>query len=256
MSAPPRVRQAGISRVTGFVGPKPVVTWNVKAPRPRLTRQDDGRYRSEVTDAGQMAKWLPNVKVPVCAGRNNGWMSQLEDRVKAILGPFIFDDVRPLKLSRDDLLTLATWATKSWMAYALLRGSHHNPFTEDEYRAMASSAGPLERSQIWVMHSHDEAAHVAMGIISSLMTYGGAVPDFAFRSGSPVCASARRRWRSRPRRSCAASSRPLTRGSVRSWGCARSRDFDSARPQPSSSATSTSCAARCTCDARSSDSTG
>jgi hypothetical protein len=54
----------------------------IPTPHPRLTHQEDDRYRSEVSDAGQMAKWLPNVKVRVCAGCNNGWMGQLEERVK------------------------------------------------------------------------------------------------------------------------------------------------------------------------------
>lgn len=43
-------------------------------------------------------------------------------------------------------MTLATWATKSWMAYALLRLPHENPFTLEEYRTMAAKPAPLVRS--------------------------------------------------------------------------------------------------------------
>ncbi|GAA4705496.1 hypothetical protein [Nocardioides conyzicola] len=140
------------------------------------TRDVDGRYQSEPAQLGPMATWLPNVKVPVCEACNSGWMSQLEEQVKGILGPFILEGKHPLRLGADDLRTIATWATKSWMSYALLRPPHNNPFTEGEYRTMASSPAPLARSQIWLFHSHESGAQVAMGIDSSLMGEGSA-PD-------------------------------------------------------------------------------
>ncbi|MFI5711994.1 hypothetical protein [Kribbella sp. NPDC051620] len=50
------------------------------------------------------------------------------------------------------------------MAYALTLAPQQNPFTEVEYRAMADSAAPLNRSQVWLMHSAEPRAHVAMAI--------------------------------------------------------------------------------------------
>lgn len=141
------------------------------------TRGADGRYLHEAAQLGPMAKWLPNVKVPVCEACNGGWMSSLEQQVKAVLGPFILNGQQPLRLSSCDLRTIATWATKSWMAYALLRPHHLNPFAKHEYQSMASAPGPLPRSQIWLLHSLEPGAHVAMGIDSSLMSFGGAPPD-------------------------------------------------------------------------------
>jgi hypothetical protein len=144
-----------------------------------LRRGDDGRYRYEVVKAGRMAMWLPNVKVPVGNVCNNGWMAQLEESTKKILGPFVFDGTKPLRLSPDHLHTLATWATKSWMAYALLRVPHQNPFTTDEYRSMASFPQPLDRTQIWMLHSLEPQAHVGLGIESTLLSTGETPPDLA-----------------------------------------------------------------------------
>lgn len=145
----------------------------------RPTRRADGRYGTEAAQLGPTAKWLPNAKVPVCNACNSGWMSRLEQQAKAVLGPFVLGGQRPLRLSRTDLRTVSTWATKSWMAYSLLRPAHQNPFTKDEYRSMASSPAPLSRMQIWLLHSLEPRAHVAMGIASALMGTDGSLPDLA-----------------------------------------------------------------------------
>ena len=141
----------------------------------RLARDAEGRLRAETARSTRIAKWLPNVKVRVCDDCNNGWMSVLEEATKAILWPFIFEGVTHVRLSEDDLLTLATWATKCWMAYALTFPPHQNPFTADEYREMTRSPRPLDRSQTWLMHSVEPFAHVAMSLKTSLMSRG--TPD-------------------------------------------------------------------------------
>jgi len=61
-------------------------------------------------------------------------MSQLESRVKDTIEPFVLGGGQLLTLSEDDLVALATWAPKSWMAYALTRPTQNNPFAESEYR--------------------------------------------------------------------------------------------------------------------------
>lgn len=144
----------------------------------RLQRGGGGRYIHDVMQDGRMAKWLPNVKIAVCGACNSGWMSALEEATKNVLGPFIFKSATHLRLSREDLLLLATWATKSWMAYALLRAPSQNPFTTDEYRSMALYQRPLERSQVWLMHSLEPEAHVAMALHSSLISRDEPPPDF------------------------------------------------------------------------------
>lgn len=90
---------------------------------------------------------LLNLIVWVCEDCNSQWMSGLETEAKAVLRPFILDG-ETKRLSADDLRILTTWATKSWMAYALTLPVQQNPFTETEYRAMADSAAPLGRCRV------------------------------------------------------------------------------------------------------------
>lgn len=151
-----------------------------RIPRERvaLVKNSEGRYQRSPLSLGKYAKWLPHVTVYVCAECNGGWMSQLESDVKELLWRF-YARHETLRLSIEDLQLLATWATKSWMAYALTNAPTSNPFTETEYRQMASSPAPLDRGWVWLMHTHHDGAHVSMGLTSTLMSFAGEVPDLA-----------------------------------------------------------------------------
>lgn len=129
----------------------------------------DGRYGLVDSGSAPFAELLPNLTVAVCSDCNNGWMSRLEQRAKRILRPFVFQDLL-LTLESDELKTIATWATKSSMSYALIRPSQHNPFTETEYRAIAADPAPLDRSHVWMFYSEDPGSHVAMHVSSGLIT--------------------------------------------------------------------------------------
>jgi hypothetical protein len=137
-----------------------------------IRRQDDGRLRREPQNRGTFARHLPHVTVRVCAACNGGWMSNLESAAKNILQPFLFEDYSALSLTVPDLTTLATWATKTWMAYALTRTEQENPFNEQEYRSMVTTPRPLDRTSIWLLHSTDPRAHVGVGISSTLLGFG------------------------------------------------------------------------------------
>lgn len=141
-----------------------------------LRKDQHGRYQPVVETPEPYAKWLPNVTVEVCQKCNGGWMSRLEGEAKTILGPFILEN-STVRLLADDLRTLTTWATKSWMAYALTCPTQQNPFTEAEYRAMAAFPGPLRRSRVWLMHSQGPRAHVGMGILATLLSFQQPPPD-------------------------------------------------------------------------------
>lgn len=141
-----------------------------------LRKGDDGRYQTAWESPGKYAKWLPNVTVWVCADCNSDWMSQLESLAKDILEPFVLGGGKILTLSKDDLFTLATWATKSWMAYALTKPAQSNPFTVEEYRVMAAEPQPLERGEVWLLHTTEPRSNVGMGIVSTLMS--NTAPDF------------------------------------------------------------------------------
>lgn len=149
-------------------------THGERIPRPlkAMQRGIDGRYEVQSLADGRVAKWLPNVAVDVCADCNNGWMSNLEAQVKNLLEPF-FRTKQPIRLKAPDMALLATWATKSWMAYALIFSEQFNPFMTSEYRHIAATQSPLgERCNIWLMHSNDEGAHVGMGVSGTLFTFG------------------------------------------------------------------------------------
>ena len=135
------------------------------------------KYETYEETPGPYAKWLPNLTVLVCTDCNSGWMSRLEERVQTLLGPY-FDTGVAVRLTADDLAAIATWATKSWMAYALTKAPEQNPFTVEEYRAMSASPAPLERSRVWLMHSEAPNAQVAMGVASTLFNVGPP-PDLA-----------------------------------------------------------------------------
>ena len=131
----------------------------------------DGRHRSHTSSSGHVAELLPNVTVDVCHACNTGWMSNLERTVKAMLARFLEQD-SAVVLKSDDLQALTAWATKSWMAYALLRPRQHNPFSESEYRAMAEAQTPIPRSLVWLMHSTDATAYVGIAVHPIPMTSG------------------------------------------------------------------------------------
>lgn len=144
-----------------------------------VTRKNsEGRYESISEDVGHRARWLPNITVDVCGSCNSGWMSGLEEQAKGILDPFL-RSAASFHLSRDDLRVLSTWATKSWMAYALGRHAQFNPFSEAEYRAMAASPRPLGRSRIWLMQADEPYSQVALALESTLLSpLDGPPPDF------------------------------------------------------------------------------
>ncbi len=146
-------------------------THGERIPRPGqvLRKAENGQYRVLSENAGKFAKYLPQVTVPVCDQCNNGWMGQLEDQVKQRLGPFVIEGRTPIKLLEEDLVIIAAWAVKAWMAYALTRPIQGNPFTLDEYRRMAADHRAMERAQVWLLRSTGPYSHVGMGLTSTLV---------------------------------------------------------------------------------------
>lgn len=150
----------------------------IKLPKMAVGLDGSGRFEFGQDAQVSVAEPLPHVTVPVCEPCNNEWMARLEDRAKAILLPFRKAGW-PVRLSLTDLECLATWATKSWMAYALLKGEPDNPFTQAEYRQMASSPAPLARSRVWLLHSNAPFAQVGLGEWWSLMSFDGPPANIA-----------------------------------------------------------------------------
>jgi hypothetical protein len=84
----------------------------------------------------------------ICEPCNNGWMSQLENRVKPILAPMLLD--QPRGLTADEQHLLATWATKTalTMQGANIGGKRFTPATE--YRWFHDHVAPLPNAHVWL----------------------------------------------------------------------------------------------------------
>lgn len=144
--------------------------------RRTMRRGPDGRFEV-VEAAARFAKYLPHVKVSVCHNCNSGWMSNLENQAKSLLGPVLFRERPTVRLSTDELTSLAAWATKTWMAYSLTRSDQSNPFTIEDYEVFAGNPTPLARSRIWLLYSTEPRAQVGVGVISTLLTPGASSGD-------------------------------------------------------------------------------
>ena len=134
-----------------------------------MSRASDGRLERRISVLGAYARDLPHVTVWVCKACNSGWMSQLEEDAKRLLGPFVFGGAPFVKLGVDDLRRLAGWASKSWMAYSLTRSAISNPFSEADYGSIVGSSLPVGRCLIWLFHSHESRAHVGIGMTSTYL---------------------------------------------------------------------------------------
>jgi hypothetical protein len=99
---------------------------------PVLKLDAEGRYRQQTAGTRHVAELLPYVQVPVCQRCNNGWMSQLEIVCQDILDPMIRGE--RMYLGPDDQITLATWASKCFYAYASVWDQTNIPWSPDEYR--------------------------------------------------------------------------------------------------------------------------
>jgi len=91
----------------------------------------------------------PGLKVKVvCAGCNNGWMSDLENRAKAIVEPLI-DETTTL-IDSEGRLILAEWAVKTSMVFEALRSSGPYVFTEEERTLIRQSRGLPRFTTVWI----------------------------------------------------------------------------------------------------------
>lgn len=136
----------------------------------------DGKYQLVDGESVPVAELLPHVTVDVCLTCNTGWMKRLEDAVKHLLAPWTKVGW-PVNLDRGSQVLLSAWATKSWMAYALSQRKDTGPFSDAERRAMAAGPAPFDRSRVWTMQSDAPTAYVGMGLLPTLITPDGEVPD-------------------------------------------------------------------------------
>ncbi len=133
---------------------------------------DKGILEYESVRLGHWAIRLPNVQVRVCKVCNNGWMSDLEDKAKEIVGSFILEG-SPAHLSIEAQELLAAWACKSFMAYALTRPYLMNPFSTDDYRFIARTSRVPAGVKLHLAHVDSVSSQVGLSLHTWAMYPGG-----------------------------------------------------------------------------------
>ena len=116
----------------------------------RLLRTGPGRIDGE--RGGRRFVWRvvePGLKVKfVCARCNNGWMSDLENRVKPIIETLVGEE--RVTLSSVDQATLATWAVKNAMVFEALRFGRSWFFAKTDRVALREALSPTPWTAVWI----------------------------------------------------------------------------------------------------------
>ena len=90
----------------------------------------------------------------VCKRCNNGWMSQLEDATKDVLLPLVTKPHKPVTLSDEDCLILASWMTLKTMVldcHSTAEGiQRHRFFTPRQRYAFKRNAVPPRSVFVWI----------------------------------------------------------------------------------------------------------
>lgn len=114
---------------------------------------DNWSVKGKPVRSGEMKKTVggrsTSLKIPlVCAACNNGWMSQLEQATKVVLGPMLTN--QPVTLSVADQRLLARWYDKTMMIKELWgnKGSAASSIEQRQAVMIGDSADPL--TQIWL----------------------------------------------------------------------------------------------------------
>jgi hypothetical protein len=84
----------------------------------------------------------------VCARCNNGWMSQLENRVKPLV-EVLFDE-ESVTLDSSDQTALAAWSVKNAMVFEALGPDQPWFFVESERKALREALQPAPRTSVWI----------------------------------------------------------------------------------------------------------
>lgn len=84
----------------------------------------------------------------VCAGCNNGWMAQLEEKAQSLLGGML--EGRGRELHRDGQRTLAAWALKTAMMFDQASPQDARAIPVEHYRWLMDHGEPPEGVWIWI----------------------------------------------------------------------------------------------------------
>lgn len=110
----------------------------------------------------------------VCQACNNGWMGQLEGRVKGFFQPAL-DGAESVMLTEDLQRDLAAWALKTLMMIESQQNPTDPVISPDEYPHVYAQGEPSSKARVWVA-AYSGAVSTAVGHI-----YGGDV-----KVGDPI----------------------------------------------------------------------
>jgi hypothetical protein len=102
----------------------------------------------------------------VCAHCNNGWMSQLENRVKPLVEA-LFNE-KSVTLDSSDQTALAAWSVKNAMVFEALGLDRSWFFVETERKALREALRPAPRTSVWIAKCVDHG-----GVFCSASDLGG-----------------------------------------------------------------------------------
>lgn len=145
---------------------------------PAIMLGDDGLYRSDPEPVGHVQNLLPEVTVPVCKSCNGGWMNELEGRAQPLLRPFLVDG-QPIIASASQRADLAVWALKTFMTYALTKGSQTNPFSSADYACLRQDRTVPPGVRVWLFTAASRWSQVGLQLKSWTMAPAGSLPDEA-----------------------------------------------------------------------------
>lgn len=127
-----------------------------------VERDAEGRYQEVERSRRHVQSFLPYFTVTICDPCNTGWMSQMENRAKAILDPMIRG--QSVVLGRDEQTLLAGWVAKFGYAYLSELDPQNVPFSTEEFRALRAAQKPPGRAVIWMGHSTAPQAWISADV--------------------------------------------------------------------------------------------
>ena len=110
----------------------------------------------------------------VCTECNNGWMSELENRVRPIVLRLLEDSRSTLSVK--DQTVLAAWSVKNAMVFEALRVEGQWFFSDRERRAFRETLLPPVRTNVWLAKCVEQA-----GVYSCGSNLSGTVEDNPIR---------------------------------------------------------------------------
>jgi hypothetical protein len=121
----------------------------------------------------------PNITVRfICEQCNNGWMSQIEGRVKPIIQVLL--SKKSTVINSEQQSNLSTWSVKNAMVFEPLRRKYPGFYKSEERSSLKQNLSPPSQTYVWIAlctefngfysSAHDLVGH-ASGVTESVIGY-------------------------------------------------------------------------------------